>query len=65
MENIVINHRVYVGDTLINVPETLSVYGATDGSQATDVSTDVGAYYILLLLVFICLWIVKKTSKRG
>lgn len=50
-------------DSIIQIHDTVTVYQLTGGEQRTGVSSSVGAYIILALIVMFLIYIVKKKSK--
>lgn len=58
-------YHVVSGDSVIEIKDTMSITELTDGGQFTSNSMDVGGLYVLLAMVLVCVWLVKKKSNRG
>ena len=65
MDYVVMSYKYMRGDSLCELLDTVSVYELTDGQQSRAVGTDVGGWYVLLFIVLVCVWLVKKKSRRG
>ena len=65
MDYVVMSYKYMCGDSLCELLDTVSVYELTDGQQNMAVGTDVGGWYVLLIMVLVCVWLVKKKSRRG
>ena len=65
MEYFIEKHYIITDDTAFWIADTFSVFELTGGGQTTSVGGDVGAVFIIVIVLFSLVVFVKKKEKRG